>query len=88
MATKHSTQPIIINGFEPVSAIDIECAAYITGEQADAMGTLFRSIARLTEDKEIKGLCEHGALQADLQGNDIDVMRERAVRAGFAGGAA
>ena len=73
----------LVNGFETVDVLTIECVANITHEQAMAMGAIFRSIARLTDDREIKALCEHGALQADLQGNDIDVLRERAVKAGL-----
>jgi hypothetical protein len=84
MAEHDFTQRTIINGFEPVTVDDVECMAHITFEQAEAMDALFRSIARLTADSEIKGLCAHGALQADLQGNDIDVIRERAMKAGFA----
>lgn len=83
MAKQDSTQHTIINGFEPVSIGDIECTAHITFEQAEAMGALFRTIARLTADNEVKALCSHGALQADMQANDIDVIRERAVKAGL-----
>lgn len=82
--TNNNSTRALINGFEPVTVLDIECAASITGEQANAMATLFRAIARLTDDDDIKGLCEHGSLQADLQSNDIDVIRERAMAAGFA----
>lgn len=84
MAKNDSTQRTIINGFEPVARMDIECLAHITMEQAEAMGALFRTIARLTSDKEVVKLCRHGALQADLQHNDIDVVRERAMKAGLA----
>jgi len=51
------------------------------------MGSLFRTIARLTDDVDVKALCVHGALQADLQGNEIDALRERGMKAGFAVGA-
>lgn len=84
MAENDINNRVFIDGFEPVTVTDIEANACITGEQADAMGALFRTIARLTEDREIRELCAHGALQADLQGNDIDVIRERTVKAGFA----
>jgi hypothetical protein len=84
MAEHDFTNRVHINGFEPVTVMDIECLAHITCEQAEAMGALFRSIARLTEDKEIRELCAHGGLQANLQGNDIDVIRERAMKAGLA----
>jgi hypothetical protein len=83
MAKNKSAERAIINGFEPVTVLDIECMANITWEQADAMGALFRTIARLTDDKEVKALCNHGALQADLQANDIDVIRERSMKAGL-----
>lgn len=83
MTRSNSTERVLINGFEPVSVSDIECTSDITYEQAEAMGAIFRSIARLTDDSEVKKLCEHGALQADLQANDIDVIRERAVKAGL-----
>lgn len=83
MANADSTERVLIDGFVPVSVDDIEDTANITYEQAEAMGAIFRSISRLTDDREIKALCEHGALQADLQANDIDVIRERAVKAGL-----
>ncbi|AOL05364.1 MULTISPECIES: hypothetical protein [Burkholderia] len=83
MATANSTERVLIDGFVPVSVDDIEYTANITYEQAEAMSAIFRSISRLTDDREIRALCEHGALQADLQANDIDGIRERAVKAGF-----
>lgn len=83
MAIANSTERVLINGFEPVSVEDIKDIANITYEQAEAMSAIFRSISRLTDDREIKALCEHGASQADLQANDIDVIRERAVKAGI-----
>ena len=46
------------------------------------MSAMFRAISRLTEDKTIIDLCEHGELQAKLQGNDIDCLREGAGKAG------
>jgi hypothetical protein len=84
MANANSTS-IIRNGFEAVTWQDVESIAVIACEQADAMGGTFRAIQRLTVDETIKKLCEHGALQADLQGNDIDCLRERAVKAGVVG---
>ncbi|WP_321955376.1 hypothetical protein [Burkholderia cenocepacia] len=83
MANADSTERVLIDGFVPVSVDDIEDTANITYEQAEAMSAIFRSISRLTDDREIKALCEHGALQADLQANDIDGIRERAAKAGF-----
>ncbi len=83
MADSNSTQRTIINGFEPVDVLDIECTANITFEQAEAMGAMFRAIAKLTDDRDVKALCRHGALQAELQASDIDVIRERAMKAGL-----
>ncbi|WP_025917813.1 hypothetical protein [Herminiimonas sp. CN] len=83
MDASKSIQRTIINGFESVTVLDIECVANITVEQAEAMGALFRTIARLTDDNEVKALCDHGALQAELQAGDIDVIRERAMKAGL-----
>jgi hypothetical protein len=80
---KKSAGPKVINGFPQVDEMYLECMANITGEQAEAMSSMFRAIARLTNDEIIIGLCEHGRLQADLQANDIDVMRERVVKAGL-----
>ena len=84
MADSNSTQDRIINGFYPASITDIECFAAITFEQAETMGALYRTIARLTDDKEVKALCSHGALQADSQANEIDCLREQVMKAGFA----
>lgn len=72
------------NGFKPVSALDIECLSNISGEQANAIKTIFRTIGRLTDDAEIKGLCEHGSLQAEMLFGDLDVIREQAECAGLA----
>jgi len=83
MTNSNCTERVIINGFEPVSIGDIECMADIAYEQTETMSALFRSISRLTDDREIRKLCGHGALQADLQANDIDVIRERAAKAGL-----
>jgi hypothetical protein len=83
MADSNSTQGRIINGFYPATVTDIECFAAVVLEQAKAMSALFRTIARLTDDKEVNELCSHGALQADLQVNDIDCMREQVMKAGF-----
>jgi hypothetical protein len=83
MAKQQPTEPQLINGYYPLTLMDLECSAGITAEQAKAMGALFRCIARLVNDSVVKDLCEHGALQADLQANDIDVTRERAEAAGF-----
>lgn len=83
MVDNHSSERVTINGFKPVSESDIECMANITEEQANAMGAIFRAIGRMTDDKDIRALCEHGALQADLQANDLDVIREQALKAGL-----
>jgi hypothetical protein len=83
MAENDLTNRVLVNEFEPVTASEIEANACITGEQADAMGAMFRTIARLTEDREIRQLCAHGSLQADMQSNDLDVIRERAMKAGL-----
>ena len=83
MAENISTQRPIINGFEPVDIGDIECSMNIAFEGAEAMGAIFKTIARLTDDKEIKALCSHAALIAELQSNDLDALRERAMKAGL-----
>lgn len=80
--------PAAIEKSSPVSVVDIENTAGVACEHADAMATMFKTIARLTSDPEIQGLCFHGALLANLQGNDIDGLRERALDVGLVGGAA
>lgn len=72
----------LVNGFEVVTVSEIEDIAELAHAQAAVISTLFRSIARLTDDTEIKGLCSHGLLQSEMQANDIDVLRERVVEAG------
>ena len=57
---------------------DIDSFAEITCEHAEAMKTMFRTIARLTEDTDIKALCVHGELLAMMQGNDIETLQEKA----------
>lgn len=78
---------VLINGFEPISAADIEDAIEIAIPQINAMGAIFRAIARISEDRDVKVLCKHGAQQAAEVENDIDVLRGRAATAGVAGGA-
>ena len=75
----------VINGFEQVQIWDIECMAGIAMGQAETMGTMFRTIARLVEDKDVRALCAHGVLQAELLHNDVDVLQERATKAGLKG---
>lgn len=82
--TNNNSTRTLINGFEPVTVIDIERATYVTGQQSDALVTFFRTIARLTDDVDIRGLCESGELQAEMQANDIDALRYRATKAGLA----
>lgn len=82
MATANTTSAP--DGLDPVTALDLECFGNIVFEQAKAMGAMFRAIARLSKDAEIVALCSHGALQADLQANDIDLMMERANTDGLA----
>lgn len=72
----------LVNGFEVVSVSDIEDIAELAHAQAAVISTLFRSIARLTDDMDIQGLCSHGLLQSEMQANDIDALRERVVKAG------
>jgi hypothetical protein len=83
MTSQDLTQRLVINGFEPVTRLDIESLSHIAMEQAETMGALFRAIARLVDDEEVAKLCRHGALQSDLQHNDIDVIRERTMKAGL-----
>jgi len=84
-AKQNTTDRTIRNGFEAVTRLDIESNACVTYEQAIAMGAIFEAIGRLTQDITIKDLCAHGALQAKLQANDIDCLRENAVKAGVVG---
>ena len=73
------------NGFYLVTRSDIEIFMNITYEQSMAMSAMFKTISRLSNDETIKELCTHGALQAELQGDDLDVLRERAMKAGLIG---
>ena len=73
-----------LDGFAPVSILEIECVSNVAGEQASTIRTIFRSIARLTDDSEIKGLCEHGSLQAEMLAGDLDAFRGQAMRAALA----
>jgi hypothetical protein len=78
-----------MNCFELVRILKFRIAAVvaetanITFEQAEMMRTLFRTMARLTDDDEVKALCAYGASQADSQANGIGVIRERAMKAGL-----
>jgi hypothetical protein len=78
---------LIVNGFEQVSATDVECVTVRASDQADAIAAMFRSIARLSEDQEIKALCLHGAGLADEISCDTGHLGERVVKAGFVGSA-
>ena len=83
MADIYSSERVIINGLEPVTLGDIDTTTNVAYEQAEAMGAIFRAIWRMTDDKDIKALCLHGAQQADLQAGDLDVLREQAEKAGL-----
>lgn len=72
-----------VNGFKPIAVDDIDHLAEVSCEQSEAIAALFRAIERLTDDQDIKTLCNHGALQATLQGDCIDSLRERAVEGGL-----
>jgi hypothetical protein len=78
---------LIVNGFEQVTAFDVECVTAGACDQADALAAMFRSIARLSEDKDIRALCQHGAGVAGILSNETDALRERVVKAGLVGGA-
>ena len=82
---QNTTKKIIRNGFAAVTRADIQNAAGVALEQIEVIEALFRAIEQLTTDKTIKQLCKHGALQADYQSNDIDCLRECAVKAGVVG---
>ncbi len=75
-----------VDGFEAVSAINIEDTLSLAHQQAEAAGAIFRSIARMIDDRDITTLCQHGAILAEEFANDTDWLRERAVNAGFVGG--
>ncbi len=76
--------PDSLDGFAPVSILEIECVSNVASEQASIIRTIFRAIARLTENSEIKGLCEHGSLQAEMLAGDLDAFRGQAMRAALA----
>jgi hypothetical protein len=82
MAKTRIADLVLVNGFEPVTVRDIDNAAHVNREKAEALATMFRTIARLTKDLEVIGLCDHGALQADLLESDISILHERALSAG------
>jgi len=69
-----------LDGFVPVSILEIECVSNVAGEQASAIRTIFRAIARLTDDSEIKELCGHGSLQAEMLAGDLDAFRGLTMR--------
>lgn len=83
MADANVAEGTIINGYEPVTVLDVECVSNIVEGYSEAMVALFRTIARLTDDREIVALCGHGALQGELAANDVDFLRERVLAAGF-----
>lgn len=78
----------IINGFEVVSADDIDNTLTIAHEQLLAVEALFRAIALISNNRDIETLCNHGARQLADVANETDELRERAVKAGLVGGAA
>lgn len=83
MAELYSIQQTITNGRTPVSAADIECFARIAFENAEGLEAMFRTIARLTDDAEIKALCGYGAFQAFAQVAQIDAIMERTLESGL-----
>jgi hypothetical protein len=84
----YSEEPQPINGFYPVTQIQLEADCYINMEAAEGIRALFGAIELLAENYEaieIKGLTKHGKNIADLLHNDIAVIRERTENAGLVG---
>lgn len=89
-AFDHATlkQTLPANDFDPVSIEDIDNIVTVAHEQLMAMTAIFRCLGRLSGEREVKLLCEHGNLQAEDVANEIDQLRERAMQAGFLLGSA
>lgn len=84
MATQQNIiEKKINNEFEALTRFDFECSSNITYELAIAMSAIFKAIERLSRDQIVKDLCNQGALQANLQANNIDDLRERAIKVGI-----
>jgi hypothetical protein len=84
----YSEEPQPINGFYPVTQLQLEADCYINMEAAEGIRALFGAIELLAENHEaieIKGLAKHGKNIADLLHNDIAVIRERTENAGLVG---
>lgn len=70
----HSNKPGSMTAAElaPVSTLLEGVMLEIT-----ATGALFRAIARLSEDADIKALADQGRAQCEMQAGDLDCMVER-----------
>ena len=80
-----ASENVFRNGFKVVTVQEIERSTSVAYKQSMAMEAIFKAIGHLTSDETIMALCEQGALQAVLQGNDLDVLQECAMKAGIIG---
>ena len=72
-------------GAKPVTASDIEDILEIAHIRIEALEALLRGIAIMTDNRDIKTLCKHGAGQAGEVANDLDLLRDGVSTAGVAG---
>lgn len=86
MANANSKAAQYRNGFEIVTRAGIDDFSGVAMEAADNLRTILATIKRLApDDQEITGLSAQGHTIADMLHNDIDVIRERAKKAGVHG---
>ena len=77
-----ASQKYTTSAFEPVTLSDINNTTSLAFGYAEAGRALFEAISRLSDDRVIKALCENGMLQMDFQANDLDCLRENAIKGG------
>lgn len=85
------SSPTIRNGFECVTRTDGEANMICAYSDLQHLQALFAAIARLAQtphsqpDTEVTQLANLGEEIADRLANDVDVLRERIVKAGLVG---
>ena len=71
-------------GAGAVTVERIDYFAESTYAAAETLRAMFLSIERLIDDDAIKILCRHGARHAFAQAQEIDILRESALKEGVA----
>lgn len=77
-----------VDGLKPLTLGEIDQGLDDAHYELMAVAALLRSLKQLTKSNDLQLLCGHGATQAELVANELDILRDRAAGAGLAEGGA